>query len=252
MPKLTKNESGIGYVFIIILVVVVLAAAGLIAWKVTKKNSNPSTSSTAATAKTVSNTAVSSACMKAYNDSALCAFAGHTNLSTQSYVATGTAVNSSGVHASFTSQSDGKGDTSVVYSSNGEQLSSISLDGNTYVQSSPGTTWIEYSKNSLGSAAVPNPTSGFDLNLNNSASKQVTVIKDGTTACGDLTCYKYQVEDPSTPDAIEYVLFDTSSHLLREWISNNSSTGEAVSVSFAYQSVNITKPSPVESFSAAD
>lgn len=249
MPKLKNHEKGVGSVFIIA-IVVVLAVAGVVTWQLTKKSSPKTPSSTNSTNTANTSGSVSSSCLKAYNDNALCAFAEHANISNQEYVATGTATNSTGSKSTYTVKNDGKGNTEVTYSSNGQQLSSINLDGATYIQTGTSSSWLEYSGTSLGAAtAAPNPTSGFKLDFTTSTPAGVSVTKEGTTSCGSLTCYKYKVIDSSTPTATEYVYFDTSSYLLRQWTSNDTSSGISVDLTFSYPSVTITKPSPVQQIS---
>jgi len=246
MSKLTRDENGIGQVLIIVLIVIVLAVAGGVVWKLTKKNSNTNTSSTT-TSATASKPAISSACLKSFNDNSLCAFAEHTNINSQQYVATGTATTATGATSTFTVQNDGKGNTEVAYGSSGKQISSISLDGVTYIQEGAGTTWLEYSSASLGqAAAAPNPTSGFNLNFTTTTPAGVTVTKQGTAACGALSCNKYKVVVAATPGATQYVYFDSKDYMLRQWTSSDPSTGINVNLTFSYPSVTITKPSPVQ------
>jgi hypothetical protein len=243
MSKLSKNQKGIAQLYVIIAVIIVLAAGGVIAWQATKK-STPTAPSSTASANTAT---VSSACLKSYNDSALCAFAEHTKIADQQYVAIGTATSGTGTTSTFTVSNDGKGNTEVIYGSNGQEISSISLGGITYIQVGTGTTWLEYSSSTLGSAGVaPNPTSGFDLNFNTATPAGVTVTKKGTSACGSLTCYGYKVADVSTPTTTTYVYFDTHNYLLRHWTSNDTTTGVSVNLTFSYHLVTIAKPSPVQ------
>ncbi len=244
MRKLSANQRGIAQLYIIIAVIVVLAGGGIIAYQATKK-STPN-SPTSNSAKTTTAT-VSSACLKSFNDSALCAFAEHTNIASQQYVAIGTATTGSGTSSTFTVSNDGKGNSEVTYGSNGQEISSITLNGVTYVQDGTGTTWLEYSSSTLGTTTtVPNPTSGFNLNFNTSTPAGVTVTKVGTSACGSLTCYGYKVVDASTPTTTAYVYFDTHNYLLRHWTSSDTTTGVNVNLTFSYKSVTITKPSPVQ------
>lgn len=250
MPALKNDERGVGSIVIIGIAVVVLAIAGVTVWKLSSKKTTSSTASTTATTKSVSTVAVSSSCLKAFHDSSLCAFANHTNISSQQYVATGTATSSSGTKSTFTVENDGKGNTDVAYGSNGKQISSISLDGVTYVQSAPGSTWLGYAGTGLGAASsVPNPTSGFNVNFTSSTPAGVSVTKVGTAACGKLSCNEYKVVDSATPTTTEYVYFDTQDYLLRQWTSNDTSTGVAVDLTFTYQPVTIAKPSPVQMIS---
>jgi hypothetical protein len=251
MPRLRDDEKGIGRVLIIGIIVVVIAIVAVVIWQTTKKSSTTSSVSTTSTsAKTTTSPAISSACLKSYNDNSLCAFANHTNIASQQYTANGTATSGTDVTSTYTVQNDGKGNTEVSYSSNGKQISAITLDGSTYLQTGANTTWLEYSGSSLGSATtVPNPTSGFNLNFTKSTPAGVTVTKDGTATCGNLECYKYKVVNASTPTTTEYVYFDTNDYLLRQWTSNDTSSGVLVNLTFSYLPVTITKPSPVQQIS---
>jgi hypothetical protein len=246
MTRLSSNEKGVGGSLVIIVIVVVLAVAGVITWQLTKKSPSSTPTSSSVSAKTASSAAVSSACLKQFNDNSLCAFAEHTNISSQQYVAMGTATSATGTKSTFTVKNDGKGNTEVIYGSNGQQLTSISLDGVTYIQSAPGGTWYEYSGSSLSSAtSVPNPTSGFNLNFTTTTPAGVKVTKIGTASCGSLSCEEYKVVVASAPTATQYVYFDTSDYLLRQWASNEPG-GVSVNLTFSYPAVTITKPSPVQ------
>jgi hypothetical protein len=247
MSRRIRDEKGLSKILIIVIiaVIIILVATGLIIWQLTKKTSTTTTTKAA----TNSSVVVSSACMKAFSDKTLCSFAGHTNIGSIAYIATGTAVNGSGVKSSYTVKHDGKGNTSVNYSTNGEQVSSIVLNGATYMQMGAGTTWLTYSSSSTTSAAlaaVPNPVSGFNLNFNQTTPAGVTVNKVGTVTCGSYNCYKYQVKTAASPTRTQYVMFDTTNYLLRSWTYSDSTSGISVDVGFSYQSVTIVKPSPVK------
>lgn len=246
MSMLTRNEKGIGQVLLIAIIIVVLVLAGGVIWKLTKKNSNTNTNAST-TSASGSQSAVSSTCLQSFKDRSLCAFAEHTNINSQQYAATGTATTAAGATSTFTVQNDGKGNTEVTYSSSGKQISSISLGGATYIQEGAGTTWLEYSSAALGqAAAAPNPTSGFNLNFTTTTPAGVTVTKQGIVACGSLSCDKYKVVVAATPGATQYVYFDSKDYLLRQWTSSDPSTGVHVDLTFTYQPVMITKPSPVQ------
>jgi len=229
--------------YVIIAIIVVLVGGGVVAYEATKKSTPNSPTTVSQKASTAT---VASACLKSYNDSQLCAFAEHTNIASQQYVAIGTATIVNGTSPTFTVSNDGKGNREVTYGYNGQEISSITLNGITYIQEGSGTTWLEYTASSTVAASAPNPTSGFDLNFNTSTPAGVSVTKVGTSACGSLTCYDYKVVDVATPTTTAYVYFDTHDYLLRHWTSSDSTTGVNVNLTFTYKSVTITKPSPVQ------
>lgn len=243
MTKLSDKQMGISRIIVVVAVVVVLAVAGVLTWALTKKSSTTTGTSTPA----ASTVAVNSNCQNYYHDGTLCAFANHISLTSYAYVATGTATSSSGTQYSFTLKNDGKGNREMVYTANSEQISAIMLGGAEYVQSGTGTTWLEYSGSSLGVATtIPDPTSNFNLSFTQAELAKYSFDKEGTAACGSMSCVKYKVNILATPSIVSYVYFDTSSYLLREWTYNNPSTGTSVTFNVSYQTVNITAPSPVQ------
>jgi hypothetical protein len=243
MSKSSKSESGLGQILIVAIIVVVLAVAAIVIWSLTRSPNNKSSANTS----TSSTAAVNSNCQNYYHDSTLCAFANHVGLSTYAYTSTGTATSSSGAQYNFTFKNDGKGNREIIYTDNGEQISAIMLDGAEYVQSSTGTTWLEFSGSSLSTATpVPNPTSSFNLSFTSAELAKYSFNKEGTAACGSLNCVKYKVNILASPDIVQYVYFDTSSYLLREWSYSNPTTGVSATINISYPTVTITAPSPVQ------
>jgi hypothetical protein len=248
MPKSNKSESGLGQIFIVAIIIVVLAVAGVLIWSLTKNsNNNSSSNSTTSTANTAD---VNSNCQNYYHDSILCAFANHIGLSAYSYTASGTATSSTGTQSSFTFANDGKGNREITYTSSAGKLSMIVLDGSEYIQSGSDTTWLEYSGSNISSATpVPDPTSNFNLSFSSTELAKYSFAKEGTVACGRLSCVKYKVNIVASPAITQYVYFDTSSYLLRQWTYNDPATGVSVNSNLSYQAVTITKPSPVQQVS---
>jgi hypothetical protein len=242
MLKLTKSIKGIAMPVLVLIIVVVLAAAGIVFWQITKKSSPSSSTSNSSTAKTV---AVSPTCEKSFNDNKLCAFAEHMYISTMEYVATGTATNASGNSSKYTIKNDAKGNKEITYTSGSQQISTITLNGVSYYQEGAGTTWLEYS-NGGAPATISNPVSGFNFNLSGTTAADLTVTKEGTSACGNLTCYEYKVIDSKDPGGIAYIYFDNQNYLLRHWTSHNTTSGISVDLTFSYPSVTIAIPSPVQ------
>ena len=237
-----KDSKGISRPIIIALIAIVLVIiAGAVIWQLTKKSSP---GGSAATTPTPTAVAVSSSCMKTFNDNTLCAFAEHIKLSAMEYVATGTAANAAGASSTFTVKNDGQGNKELTYSKGSEQISAITLDGVTYLQEGAGTTWSQYSAGNAPAAA--NPVGSFNLNLDTASTAGLTVTKEGTSACGNLTCFGYKVVDASDPGGTAYIYFDNHNYLLRHWTSHNTKTEISVDLALSYPTVNISKPSPVQ------
>jgi hypothetical protein len=75
------------------------------------------------------------------------------------------------------------------------------------------------------------------------ASQEPTYKKIGKEACGNLTCFKYEVVDPSSPGK-QTLWFDDKDYQLRRMrIESEGTVSDQV---FAYSSVSITAPSPTK------
>ena len=245
-----RNERGLSQVVIIVAVVVIAAIIG-VGWKVASNSSN---SPSKAANKTAASTPVDSACLKAYNDKTLCAFAAGFSLSGVPYkavfsVTQGTAGSSS----TTTYLSDGKGNSSISSVSAGGEADYITLAGTTYLKDQTDSTWWKFAPGSSSTPTTSNPTSGikFDTSVAAGSTKPtVTYKKIDTEACGSQSCVKYQVIDPATPTTTEYVWFDTKDYRLQQFSSKDSS-GSSNDAVFTYQNVTITAPTPTKDFSAS-
>ena len=246
--KIQQDNKGIGHLLYIILVLVVVAIIGVAGWYVfgknkTPTNSNSSNTGSSSSSSTTSNGA-SSSCLSTYHDANLCHFSEFSNdFAKTAYTAKITETASS-TTSTMTLKSDGKGNTDLTGSSGGSTINSIMLDGTTYIQNNGSGPWIEYPSGT--SAPSTSPTSNMNIGVGSSG---VSFKYINTQACGSLTCFKYQVTDAASPGATQYVLFDNSNYELREWQYTDSSGTTDMTVS--YGTVNITKPSPVESFSSS-
>jgi outer membrane lipoprotein-sorting protein len=176
--------------------------------------------------------------MAAYHDDNLCKFASHTSLDKVAYTAALKVTQTDGTNSTTTLQSDGKGNTALTGSSNGQQLNSITLNGVTYIQTNGTGPWTKYATN----APTTDPTTNMNLSIGTAG---ITFKSLGTEACGSLTCYKYQVTSAASPAATQYVWFDNSSYLMRRWQYTDPSSG-TTDMTINYQAVTITQPSPVQ------
>lgn len=74
--------------------------------------------------------------------------------------------------------------------------------------------------------------------------KKTTYKLIGTEACGNLTCFKYQVINPDAKDTTEYMWFDNKDYQLRK--TSTESNGEKSESTFSYTKLEIKEPSPVK------
>lgn len=238
--NMRAQEQGFApLILFVVLILIVLAAASFAAWRLISnhQNSNSSNNSSSSTGSTV---ATEASCLATFHDGNLCHFAAFSNsLDKTAYTAT-LNVTQSGQTSTMTLKTDGKGNHELDMSGNGQTVNSIILGNKTYVQSN-GSTWLEY--DSSTPAPVSDPTTNMNIGV---GSAGLSFQNQGTEACGNLTCFKYQVSDAAVPGK-QYIWFDTSSFKLRRWQYTNGSDGTDMSLS--YNAVTITAPSPVQSVS---
>lgn len=77
-------------------------------------------------------------------------------------------------------------------------------------------------------------------------------IKDTTTytfiakeACGDLTCFKYEVTDSAAAGSKQFIWFDDKDYLLRKIRIEDKDNGAMESI-YSYSGISINAPSPVK------
>lgn len=233
----------------IVVIVVVLAAIGFVGWKVSSnKNSNKTASSSTSTPTAAANSAVETACNKEINDKIFCKFASHFSLS-NAYKATITSTDSSGATTKVELSSDTKSNTSMVTKDAGgaETGAFITLDSSSYIKDESSGSWTKYTSSASTSATTTKPTSDIKIDTSDITNNKTNSFKNlGTEACGSLTCYKYQVVDTANPGTTQYIWFDNKNYQMQRW-SNKDANGTS-DMSFSYQNVNITVPSPVHDF----
>lgn len=245
--KLRADQRGVAHLLYVVLVLVVVAGIGFAAWRISDKHKATTVGSAAVstTANTAASKAAVSSCLSTYHDSRLCNFAANsTSFEKTAYTASVTSTQS-GTTSNLTLASDGKGNTKLTGTANGETFNSVTLNGVTYLQSGGTGPYIEYPTGST--APTTDPTSSMNIGVGNSG---ITFKYLGTAACGSLTCYKYQVADSTMPGTTQYVWFDNSNYQLRQWQATDSS-GNTTDMTITYGSVNITAPTDVESLSSS-
>ncbi|HSX31408.1 MAG TPA: hypothetical protein VLE99_05825 [Candidatus Saccharimonadales bacterium] len=242
ITTLRKQEQGMGHILMVVLVLVVLGVIGFAGYKVMGSNKKASTTTTSTTASTESK-AATSGCEATYHDANLCKFAAQPQLDKVAYKATVTSTDTSGTTSTLTLLSDGKGNTSLSGTSNGTTLNTIQLSGVGYVENAG--VWYQYPTGDSSAATSSDPTANMNLVLG----AGITYKPLGKEACGSMTCFKYSVSEAATPNATQYAWFDTDHYLLRKWQYTDSTSG-TMAMTIDYQSVSITKPSPVQDFSS--
>jgi hypothetical protein len=230
--------------------IVILVLGGLIAWGMLSqppKSNNQGKGAAAPLTGVVSTGSTYTTCLAKFHDEELCRFAATESaqpLDKTAYRATFSA-NQKGVTTGLIYTQDGQGNTTLTTSKNDAvQIDSVTYQGNSYIKA--GDAWVKYPSNSSLSKLAGNPAGNLSF-LNSLITQNLT--KEGSGRCGNDTCLKYRLIDPSTPQATNYLWFDTQHYLLREWSSTDPTTGQ-IDMKINYQPVHIGVPSPVQEVSA--
>lgn len=216
------------------LVIVILIVIGGGIW-LANKDSSPNVSM---------NKELYDKCMADVNDKTFCTFAGAFG-NVSAYKVEATSTSDSGT-STIEMSSDSKNNSQMVIKQNGqEQANVVSYNGSTYSKDYTDGKWFKYP---AGDANAPQTT---DLkkefakgDFKNDKGQKIDYVNSGTEACGDLTCYKYQVKDPALPEQQGYVWFDNKDYLMRKLTIKDSKSDTVMLVS--YPTVTIAEPSPTK------
>lgn len=248
MFKTKSDQRGIAHLGLIVAVLVVLIGAGVAICRVSSNNSNKnnSSSSSSSSGKVTTDKQTEDACNTAVHDSTLCKFAASYNPTNTAYKATATTTNGDN-DGTLTIESDGKGNYSLSGTSAGQSLDTITIGSTSYIKDASSGTWFKYGSDS--SSSTSNPASDFKLSVSDiTGNGSITYKNLGTEACGSLTCYKYQQIDKNNASDTSYFWFDNKDYQLRRFSITDPSTG-TTDMSFSYENVSITAPSPVQDVS---
>lgn len=238
--KLQKNEQGLALP-LILLVVVLLAAVGGAGYFVYSKNSEKKDSTNG---QSVSNKAVEEECKKEIDDKDFCKFASSFSLD-ESFKSVITTTSPEGTNV-IAMETDGNGGTRSVTSTNGQVVGEfIGTKEATYIKDLSDGYWTKYSMDISDEATdIPSDDLDFDFDEDETTPDNTQYKSLGKEACGNLTCFKYQIIDPTNPSDESYVWFDDDDYKLRRWqFKNSEGTSE---ITYEYTSVTITEPSPLK------
>lgn len=244
-----EHERGSTHLLLIlgIIVVALIIGAGWLVYTKTVSKKSPA-GSTSSTQNSALASAAQSACNAKFHDSDLCQFVAAT--AAQPFDKTSAVITmtttTDGQPATLVLAQDGKGNNQLTTNGGGTSVESITLNGVLYTKVAGQAVWTKYpSMASAPTETTPSSDLSFLSSLNN---EQFTKI--GTAACDGANCLKYQFTDNLNPGATQYVLIDTSNHLMREYTSTGGTFG-SLDMKVAYQNVTISMPSPVQDLSAS-
>ncbi len=241
--KIQKDQSGIAHLVAIVAAVIVVAIIGFVGWKVSSDNKDSGNNNVTVNKQT------QDACLQQIDDKDLCKFAASFNPNA-SYKATATVTGSSS-DGTMTVETDGKGNTSLSRNAGGQQIDSITLGNSTYIKESSSDTWLKYTASSTNNAETSNPADDLKIDASNlTANNTISYKSLGKETCGSKTCFKYQIVDKNNPNTTQYIWFDDKDYQLQRFYNKDPNSG-TIDMSFTYQSVNITAPSPVQDATSA-
>lgn len=238
-----NNQSGIGTVVIIAIIAAVLAVAGGTYYFVSKSNKDDS-------AATATNQAVDSECAKLIDDKDFCKYASTVSTDRNQKV-TATTTSADGKSSTMTIETDAQGNSHSTITADGTNMQTVTYNGTFYTLDTSDNTWIKYPKSENQD---PASETDVDINIQEEESKPEadrTQYKSlGKEACGNLTCFKYQIIDPRDTAGEVFIWFDDQDYLTRRM---QTKTAEGtMDMTYSYEDVSITEPSPVKEMPAVD
>lgn len=228
-----RNERGFSPVIIVAIIAVVALIGGGAFYFLTKEDKKD-TGNTPDTSQSINGT---ESCNQALNDENFCRFVGSWNAS----ASITTTITSPAEGSVMTIQSKGDNSHSTITAANGTKNEIIILDGVSYMKLADAESWTKF-----GDAGSATPTDDYTPNIdfsNEETKSNLSVQSLGEEACGELTCYKYQIIDASDPNTTTIVWFDTEDFKARR-MTTQTAEGTA-ELTFSYEEVTITEPSPI-------
>jgi len=244
-----ENKKGFAPILVVALVVVVIAGvAGYIFMSNKGGSALPKVNIPGV------KTALDSKCK--FNDAELCKYINKgmaQDMSKLNYTIKTASTDSEGKKSNSEMKMDNKGNTQIVSSEKGKETSNIIVMGNiTYMKDFTDNKWFKMeneSEDGQEMGDMPNMESikeEFEKQQENIEYKKI-----GKEACGTLTCFKYQIIDPTLTDTTQYIYFDDREYLMRKMKTEDQS-GYSYEMIFEYGPVTITAPSPVKEMPSYD
>lgn len=245
---LYQNNRGIAHLAVIVAVVVVVAV-GAAGWYAYQNRDKDSKNESAADANSVvADSKIEKACKKVYGDDDLCKFSSRYT-ATGPYKATYANTDKNGKTSIMVMEVDSKNNSSVITKEGDTEVGAyISLNGDMYVKDMADGQWTKYPKSPDTPVSDNNPADNLKIDTkedDKSEAERITYKKLGKEKCGNATCLKYQVIDPSKPTAESIIWFGDKDYQLHKW-SFKDTEGNINIGEFVYTAVTIKAPSPVK------
>lgn len=255
--SLTKNQAGALNPLVIVLIVVVVAAAGFAGYRVYESNKDKKDTTTSQNSNTSSESkeaasAIQAECLKQFDDKDFCKFSGNW-INNKSYKGVFTTKGANGSTSVMTIESEGDNSSSTITADGKETGAYITLNKVSYMKNVEQNVWYKLPATDTEATDETKPNEDLNFDTTSEEVKNTTTYKKiGKEACGDKTCFKYQVIDTADTDTIEsFIWFDDKDyHLAR--MTTKSKDGSSSDSTFTYTSVKITEPSPVQDMPGID
>ncbi|MDB5186383.1 MAG: hypothetical protein JWL85_906 [Candidatus Saccharibacteria bacterium] len=238
--SLRNDERGIAHVVLVAIIVVVLGVVGLVGWRITQKGTDAANSS-------LSDVVKQAAAKCDLDDKDLCKF--YASWKENKYYKINTVTTADGKTSNSTYESVGS-DRFRMTTSGEMSYEMITIGTTTYTKDpADGKWWKQTLKAEQQKEYSMSDDLKFEEPAKDKPEAEKTVYKKlGKEACGNLTCFKYQVIDPARKDQTEHIWFDDKDYQLRR--STTESASSKSEMTFSYDKININEPSPVKELSA--
>lgn len=234
MSRMQEDQRGIAQIVLIVIIVVVVGALGFAGYTVMNKNKKSNTSTADAVNKVVNSKAAQAECLKT-NDKDICKF--YTSWKANSKYRM-TTTDPSGGKMIF--EIDGNKSRMVMTGETAYEI--ITIDKTTYTKA--GSVWYKQTPKPTEKSTTDNIKPDFSEPTNDTEESKTTYKLIGKEACGNLTCFKYEVIDSKDTTTKEFIWFDDKDYQMRK-TRTESSDGASESV-YEYGNVSISTPSPVK------
>lgn len=234
MSRVVNDQRGIAHIALIIGVVLFVGVIGLITWRVLSTQQPTNNNQAQET-----NTPCES------DDQDLCAFFASWSANSDYRVNSTQTIEGTTTTSMF--ESTNGGTRFHIKTQVGEYpYETISIGNTVYTKNNSDGVWYKQTNEATESEDLKGD---YEYDFEETTSTDESAVKTeykkvGTEACGDLTCLKYQIVDPATPELTQYLWFDTDEHRLRRMVLETPTS--LSDQSFSYDNVSISEPTPVK------
>lgn len=234
------NEQGIAHILLIVIAIVVVVAGGA-GYYVYNKQKNKDTTNTSPDVTEV----IEAVCKTVDGD--VCKFMAAWK--EQGYYTINSTSTDDGVTSTSTMQI--QGDNFHITAGGDAAYEAIKIGDTMYVKDFSDNAWWKQTLSSGEDASTPASYDNTNYTFEEPSAaipeaQRTAYEKIGTEACGDLTCLKYQIIDPTDTTTINYIWFDNQDYQLRRM--QTTSVDGTYDIVFDYTAFTISEPSPTKEY----